>query len=145
MRDFEKNIRRKLAEALGSLGESIIRRDSPFDSMPLQPEVVPYYYQKYVQYLDDIEEPLKTRILQKEIDHVRWLLESDIVGFRAPFIELYPQHVETDKVFSEWISSKESPRPVVREGPPSSIEEKIRVAQIIKGIVKSRRPEFSHD
>jgi hypothetical protein len=144
MEDDEKIIRCSLALTLGDLAESVIMRVPPFDRLPLQKEVVSYHYEKYLQYVDEIDTQLRTRVLAMLVEHARWDIQERLGPGKDSFNSIYPQHVETKHAFVYWILQKEGPRPHI----PLMViypMEKINVSATIREIMKKRMPEFKYD
>jgi len=144
MENDEKLIRYNLTHTLGNLAASVIMRVPPFDRLPLQKEIVLYQYEKYLLYVDEIEPPLRVRVLTMMVEHAKWVIQERLGPGKDSFNSIYPQHVETKNVFADWILRKEGPRPplpLMRVLPM----EKINVSSIIRQVMKERMPEFKYD
>lgn len=140
----EQTIRRDLAYTLSAMAESVMKREPPFDRLPLQPEVAPYLYRKYLQYFDELEVSLRERVFASQIEYARWDIQLKLGLEKRPFNDLHPQHVDTDKDFMEWILKKEGPLP---PAPPSRgiPMGKFNMREIIVKTVLGRIPELKPD
>lgn len=142
MDEKEKRARYYLARTLGDLSESIIRRLPPFEQMELQPEVISYFYQKYIQYSDELEDTLRHKVLLMLIDYAKWEIKNTIMSGTRAFSSIYPEHVETENSFNDWIMQREGEPPSPDESAPPSSSKKIRINPIVKRIIKERFPDF---
>lgn len=145
MDDKEKRIRHALAQSLGDLAESIIRRDPPYGDIPIQQEVMGFTYKKYLQYYDEIDISLRQRILDMLIATARWKIKSMLIKDSYRFDFIYPEHVEIARRFEEWITNKEGQTPNIIVSLPKSIPKSINLNIIIKRIMTLRMPLFNYD
>mgnify|MGYP000858752280 FL=1 len=140
----EQTIRRDLACTLSAMAESVMKREPPFDRMPLQPEVAPYLYRKYLQYFDELEVLLRDRVYASLAEHARWDIQMRLGLEKRGFNFIYPQHVDAKKDFMAWILEKEGPRPPV---PPLQVfpMSKFNMREVITKTVLKRMPELRPD
>lgn len=139
----EKTIKTELAEELGNLSEAILRREKPFDSLKVQPEVMHYYYIKYLQYYNELEIKLRKKILLSLVDYAKWELRDILIGTSLRFDSLYPQHMDTERLFENWLKEREGPRAktILCSGPLTKVA---KVNQIVKRIMNERNPQYSY-
>jgi hypothetical protein len=144
MDNKEKEIRTRIAEEMGRLSEAILRREHPFDTLSAQSEVMPHLYIKYLQYYNDLEEGFRRSIFTSLVDQAKWQFHDVLLGTPQRFNSLYPQHVSTQKLFGIWIDQREGPQgPIILHA--RSLPEGTKVNQIVKRVLKKRKPEFSYE
>lgn len=144
MEDYEKRIRAELVETLGILSEKLIRREPPFDTLPLQHEIIPYFYEKYLEYFDEIEIDLRSKILERLVDYAKWQIRSMLIRGIPSFNSLYPDHVDTGSAFKQWIRHREEhnvsiPRNIAQ------LDVNFKMSRVIKHVMKQRMPLFEYD
>jgi|GEM_PF-3022758 len=144
MDDREKKTRYHLTRTLGDLAESIIRRVPPFDRVEFQPEVLSNLHGKYIEYSDEIESSMKQRILLMLIDSARWEIKNTIIGGSKSFESIYPEHLETEKIFKEWIIEKECKQIKSTDISVYATAKGIKINRIIRKVVKERFPDFKY-
>ena len=140
------DLSKKLAKALGELAEGILTQKELYGMIPFQTEASSYIYTKYRQYRDEIENDLRNRIIEEEVDYVKYEFLDALVGVDKSFAELYPQHMETKKVFSNWVKEKEGFNLnsfITRE--PKTLGKNIPVNNTMKNSIRERFPEFSYE
>lgn len=133
----------KLIKIFGDISHNILTRSHPFDKIPVQKEATSFFYLKYLDYYNELDPLLRENILEYQLDYANYLIFDHFIGSHISFFLQYPKHVLTKEVFSEWLSEKEGSR-VLRANIPTN-RQSINIGQIIKAIMKQRKPDFSFD
>lgn len=132
-----------LARELGKMAEQILRKEPPFSNFPIHLEAANHLYLKLLEYSNEIEDSFRQKILEFIIDGAKWFFLDGLVPTQSTFDEQYPQHIETELLFRDWLKQKEE-----NDSPYKSSYapiHKIEVPKIIKSVVQQRLPEYSFE
>ena len=144
MDTIELEARTKLAINLGDMAALMIKREPPFDTIQPPVEATPYFYRKYWEYYDEIDASMKKSILSMLIQSSRDDIKRQAgVSEKTSFHSRFPQHVETSDNFMAWITEKEGPKKKQMLSVPYTPP--IKVAKVIKSIMKDRFGDFRYD
>lgn len=138
--------RRQIADTLSEMADLIIRKEPPFDKVPLHPELRTYLVE-YYKYIDEIEHSLKDRFRQYVIESTRDRIEIllDVHRGKEPFAKRCQDILDAEETFVSWLKQRQGPqKPVPIEDSPFA-EKNINVNQIVQRVMKERRPDYLFD
>jgi hypothetical protein len=144
--DHSKNSKmREIAKELGIISELVLMRKPPFKNIPIYQEVANPHFIKYYKYSKEIDKEWKNKIIGHLIESAKWLIKEamGVVDNIQSYDNMFPDYADIRERFQEWIIEKEgawTPKPGME--PPV---EKIKVIQIVRGIVKEQKPDFKYD
>jgi hypothetical protein len=135
--------RRKIADLLGNMSESVMRKNPPFDQIPMNLNVIESYYTMYISHIEKIKKTFKQDILESIIVNSRWQFQERLIGNEEPFKSSFPEHSKNIENFIKWIRQNKRPQWLTTQ--QSFYEKKIRVKNIIKQMVKQNKPDFFYN
>lgn len=141
----ERQIRYQIADTLCDLAARIIRRESPFNRFFLKPEVSGPLYVKYLEYADKIETSLSNNYVRGCIECAKYIIREEVTGEARSFKERYMEVRKIQNQIRALIHEKEKISKPIYSSWSSQEEENIRVNQIVKQIMKKRKPEFLYE
>lgn len=144
MDSSEKEMLLSMAENIGDLVESILRRQPPFDQIPFHPEVS-YRYRKYYQYEPDLDQSFRKKVLEHEVAWARFNVRDRLVPYTQRFLDKHPEYKEVRNDFAAWVKSRESDAIADHTSLSNECLKKAIVNQTVKQVVKHRKPEFTPD
>lgn len=139
MDEREKEIRSEIAGALGELSQKIVRRQPPFDLVPLQEEAMAKFYIPFVALEGEMDVASRRDVLRAHMLLTQYLLRDRLLLQEPSFAVQYPLELEIIKRFFEWSLSKRHEQPEKRKfGPPQEI------APIVKAIMQEELPDYAY-
>ena len=140
------NERYKIADILGAMAEKVLKREPPFENIPVHPEACSEIYLRYLDCYNLMDNSLKRKVLKAEIDKAKFFFLKRLVGVNESFANAYPEHMETKKEFWVWSEKKIETKPSSSHFVGADIKKlpKNQITKIVKEVVLRKFPEFSH-
>lgn len=133
---------KKIVNILSEMAVLIIKREPPFNQLPIYEEVCSNQYLYYLRYSDEIGSTLKKKVLKAEIDRAQFQIKKKIIGVDISFANKFPQHMETRNEFWEWINKKLMGTNAAGQAMMGQINPGIDIRKELKKNVELKMPLF---
>ncbi len=134
----------QVADVIGNISEAILRREPPFDDLPIHEEVYSKTQLKFLHYYNDIEEKDRHDFLNCLIDLSRYTINDLILRNQKPFEKKHPGHKEIWKKLIAWSKTKNND--FTTKYSTQNIEkiESKELVETIKQVVCNRMHDFKY-